>query len=123
MREIKFRAWDGHSMRTDFTMHSDGQMIISSSVYAIGFEPVLMQYTGLKDADGVEIYEGDVIEAFKNKNGALLVEFVNDYVGGWVLTHPSSRGHISLGARRSSELRVIGNIHQNPELLSNKQEA
>jgi len=62
VREIKFRAWDGSKMRTDFTMHSDGQMIISASVYAIGFDPVLMQYTGLKDKNGVEIYEGGYCE-------------------------------------------------------------
>lgn len=122
MRDIKFRVWDGHKMRTDFTMHSDGQVIISASVYAIGFEPVLMQYTGLKDANGVEIYEGDIIET----SG---LEFSREVVKHKVDNSIQTSGHGCSDTKATSgysiggyyggpdKIEVIGNIHENPELL------
>jgi uncharacterized phage protein (TIGR01671 family) len=75
------------------------------------------QYTGLKDKKGVKIFEGDLLRVCKNKNGLLKVEFVNEYVGGWVLTHKSTDQHLSLGARKTNDIEIIGNIHDNKELL------
>ena len=70
------------------------------------------QFTGLTDKNGVEIFEGDLLRVCDNNNGYLKVEFINAYVGGWVLTHETSDDKISLGARRQDEIEVIGNIHQ-----------
>lgn len=88
-----------------------------SELQSIQEDVVLMQYTGLKDRNGVEIYESDLIQVYGNKNGALTVEFKNAYIGGWVLTHKSSDGDLSLGARRQDEIEVIGNVHQGIHLL------
>jgi len=70
------------------------------------------QFTGLQDKNGVDIYEGDNIRVCDNKNGLLTVVFVNEYVGGWVLIHESTKNKLSLGARKSNTIEVIGNINE-----------
>lgn len=115
MREIKFRAWRKNNRK----MHKAATMNELFSNYGQmnpnGLE--WMQYTGLKDRNGAEIYEGDLLCVNGNTNGYLIVEFKNCYNGGWVLTHESSDRHLSLGARKKRDIEVIGNIHENPELL------
>ena len=81
----------------------------------------LVQYTGLKDKNGIEIYEGDLIRVRANNSGLLQVEFVNAYVGGWVLTHHLVDEYVSLGARNQSEIEIVGNIYENPDLSEKPQ--
>ena len=62
MREIKFRAWDNkqNKMRNDgFSIYYDGSIQFADSIESKDF--ILMQYTGLKDKNGKEIYEGDIL--------------------------------------------------------------
>ena len=75
-----------------------------------------MQYTGLKDANGVEMYEGDVLTAQKGSysgkslpiKGALEVHGIHWFINtGDILTY--------LGGVRN--IKVIGNIYENPELI------
>jgi uncharacterized phage protein (TIGR01671 family) len=65
MREIKFRAWDGRKMNYNPFISDGSDGGETSSVYinvAIACnDEELMQYTGLKDKNGKEIYEGDII--------------------------------------------------------------
>jgi hypothetical protein len=130
-RVIKFRAWDGKkfiypsvigTLLEDFAWEHDRGYIHDCQQWGSedGFimGPVLEQFTGLLDKNGKEIFENDLIELFGNKNGAFQVEFKNAYVGGWILTSPISKDHLSLGARKIEELEIIGSIHQNPELLT-----
>ena len=129
MREIKFRAWDEannemvYSDKEDcFYINTKGVLFMYSKKPTKKGEDYhkdynVMQYTGLKDKNGVEIFEGDLLRVLDNKNGVLQVEFKNAYVGGWVLTHNSTDDWLSLGARKSEDIEVIGNKYENPELL------
>ncbi len=84
----------------------------------LGDEVILMQSTGLKDKNGVEIFEGDIV--------LFTIEDGFDYVYGkpgrinlslqWGAgVRASSRGNYPL--RKCREVRIIGNIYENPELL------
>lgn len=71
-------------------------------------EVELVQFTGLYDKNGEEIYEGDIVEF--NKSGKYVAVDWNSRGGCWVV------GESVLG-RASSSSEVIGNIYENPELL------
>jgi uncharacterized phage protein (TIGR01671 family) len=111
MREIKFRAWD----EADGIHRNQGEMSYYDIHDAIGDVSVLMQYTGLKDQNGVEIYEGDLIKLYNCETGFFQVIFRNAYVGGWILIH--KKQYLSLGARKQEDLEIIGNIYENKELI------
>lgn len=114
MREIKFRAWDGNIG----LMHDDISMFVDYSYN--GVVPrngvVLMQFTGLTDKNGIEIYEGDIVHTTAefdyhdhSKNRA--VEFTK---GQFIL----NGSQLSLAGELSQyDCEAIGNIYENPELL------
>ena len=120
MREIKFRAWDieGKSMWSWEELQDDWE---SDGYYDSVFRGdhwAPMQYTGLKDKNGVEIYEGDVIER-KDYTGIKLVLPVQfseyrrnetKHIGWNVSGTP-------LIAMLDGWAKVIGNIYENPELI------
>ena len=129
MREIKFRAWDTYSakMHYKFTIGSvtnpnDNLWTCPTAwvedrgwVNCDTFE--LMQYTGLKDKNDVEIYEGDIVKAHTYKRTNFKIEFIE---GGFCATqngieYPIDINHFypSIGCT----IEVIGNIYENPELL------
>lgn len=119
MREIKFRAWDvgTKDMRT---VNAIGwktgcvAVAIGSQSAQLHFDQaVLMQFTGLKDNNGKEIYEGDVLNRVI---GHTVHRASVTFEGGrFVTTHPG--GGIGWTVN-SSTSEVIGNIYENPELLT-----
>lgn len=121
MREIKFRAWNiVTNTMIDlkaitplvFEIDTDGLFIPFSDGLP------LMQYTGLKDHEGVEIYEGDIMEMVVHDERFSLVCF-------WGADASFSLRRISNGSLYAVRFsgsavkskKVIGNIYENPELL------
>jgi hypothetical protein len=99
MREIKFRAWDGEEFI--FMEHGNGR-----GIWECGSFKRIEQYTGLKDKNGAEIYEGDI--CLWDDRITDYVEFKNN--DGWKM-----RDLYNL--EWWEDAVVIGNIHENPELL------
>lgn len=114
MRKIKFRAWDGNKMVRAHTLEflDNGVNVNAHIGVPISY---LMQYTGLKDCDGVEIYEGDIIQMSHRHTGAYeVVWFQSDLGCGWRKRRNDSTTDIGT---ECCVMKVIGNIHQNPELI------
>ncbi len=122
MREIKFRAWD---KRNNKWIHPDLFYISNNAFYPdfrdledgislFDYEYELMQFTGLYDKNGKEIYEGDII--LFNNFGDTLDKVV--YSPGCF--HTSGGGYLLDEIR---EIEVIGNIYENPELLEENNES
>lgn len=115
-REIKFRAvvgvnsWKPTSIEY-FDLSLDDDIIrLKNADYDIN---QLMQYTGLKDKNGVEIYEGDVVKW--NNNIQIGNSTIVFYDGCFRLEdYPFSEyNKLETGSR----IEVIGNIYENPELI------
>jgi len=114
MREIKFRIYDSFHGGMCQVKYLDLSRIDNS-------DNTWMQYTGLKDKYGIEIYEGDIllrkIWGFPkpyNENEKYLVKSLSEY-----MTDGETNGHFSI--ELWNELcEVVGNIHENPELMEMK---
>jgi hypothetical protein len=109
-REIKFRVWDNWDyMSTPFTLQD-----IQSKRIEFTSDVKLMQYTGLKDKNGIEVYEGDII-AYDENSTRWLIEWRE---AGFFATNPSKEVHVFSKTWFASAAIVIGNIYENPELLA-----
>lgn len=130
-REIKFRAWDikanifiaqGDIIDLYYSANCNSFKFDNDDYDLNGRSLIFLQYTGLKDKNGVEIYDGDVVE-LKNRSYNFgdvgKVEWNEDYAG-WMVTkgvYSKNQNFSLLNCDIASECEVIGNIHSNPELL------
>ena len=115
-REIKFRAFDTENKTWTFVTLGDlicGACTEKGDKPLSGAKQVWEQYTGLKDKDGKEIYEGDIVDY--NDDG--------DCIGYVVYNAPSyeimEQTGFTCWLKGGPHQRVIGNIHENPEILKN----
>lgn len=131
----KFRAWDKESK----SMHQILEIIYSNDLSYISFitigggnliygpkrrlgdDVIIMQSTGLKDKNGVEIFEGDVLTS--NVQPCKMVNPIKDGYGVVRFENGMFKlGSISL-VTFISKMEVIGNIYENPELLDQSNES
>lgn len=113
MRAIKFRAWDGERMKEVLTLGLHERFISTPKTVAPIEEFKLMQYTGLKDKNGKEIYEGDILKVCNWYGKGGMVGSVYMEEGIWF-----GATDYLYSAIQTNKAEVIGNIYENPELLS-----
>ena len=122
MREVKFRGYsiDDKCWITGYGVEKiteDGFFIptgCANDTYEV-FKESIGEYTGEKDINGIEIYEGDIVETTRELNHTIGV--VTYYKASWYIK-TNKGNHTRLIPRFSTvENKVIGNVYENPELL------
>jgi uncharacterized phage protein (TIGR01671 family) len=120
-REIKFRAWNRNTKKM---VYASPMHIFSQGDYEI------MQYTGLKEKNGKELFEGDIVEWDDGSDGKwrrrcevgwnkahyTLIGYWYD-VANPTEKHPVSFNFGAFAYEKDGELEVIGNVYENPEFL------
>ena len=101
MREIKFRAWH---KGVNKMLYDDDPI-------------VTMQYTGVKDKNDVEIYEGDIVKYKDYSDYVYEVIFDEKECKFFAIGITKTQSENNLGYKINSNLEVIGNIYENRELL------
>lgn len=130
-REIKFRIFDKYTkiMSKPFEISelTDWDIIWSDRFYdqdEVSFcDLIWMQFTGLKDRNGTEIYEGDIIQInhpFRRRKYTGKVFFSDGQFNGegFYFSHYDTPNNCF--SEGLEYIEVIGDIYQNPELLNNK---
>ena len=122
-RLFRFRAW-GTKIKWMSKPFSFGQVLNfhDQIIKSLTTDEIVMQFTGLKDKNEVEIYEGDIV-TYKRSVGNWTGQFMTtthkiiftEEVNAFVMEYGSS--YIKLRKHWGYEYEIIGNIFENPELL------
>jgi len=140
MRDIKFRAWlsDGNHKENEQMIYGDcldksleetmWRKFWSNYHCWMGNIKELMQYTGLTDSKGIEIYEGDIVRyTFDNLDSVGATEnglkirtdkiFWSDWRASFAIGCKMTNTDLFRYIRNGNRVEIIGNIYENPELL------
>ncbi|GAB1462208.1 YopX family protein [Pedobacter sp.] len=129
MREIKFRAWnsDTKQMFYDFDQNIK-EVGLGKSIHLFVYETglhfnTLMQFSGLRDRNGKEIYEGDVyllgLTLYKIvfDNGAFCITKISKHDPVPINWKPENEDECEVDNFAITAIEIIGNIHENPDLI------
>lgn len=110
MRTIKFRVWNKERNRLE--MLNQWGCNWRGGELSVGSKNAIMQFTGLHDRNGKEIYEGDILQGYQYQPEALfIVKFLADkFSCAFVASEPNKQGYINIWYEG---LEVIGNIYEN----------
>lgn len=130
MREILYRgkkADNGEWVYGDLSKWSNGYFIslqsqnIKARTHIEVYPETVGQYTGLKDKNGTKIFEGDIVRVSRGKDIETGEIQYNKY-GVWVIVYDkfycNTFPYIFTSSDSNVWIKVIGNIHDNPELLN-----
>lgn len=150
MRDLKFRLWSKRTNRYITTCIVDGVEYNEISAFDLfglrsdaqfQSDVIIEQYTGLKDKNGKEIYEGDIVASITKSIEGVKPSFCSYLKGVVKYCEEDTRYYIDGSCERSDreilekvdltdvdnfvgnyyELEVIGNIHENPELVRDEE--
>ena len=129
MREIKFRAWSTKFNKfLSVGFHIIGETTLFDLLNQHRIEELdtlkITQFTGLKDKNKKDIYEGDILSFDPENRDCAFVSW-DDFYSGFCLEWPTGKRRRPDKESLCSDMRleIIGNIMENPELLDKKQKS
>ena len=128
MREIKFRAWDNEEKNFIYFDALEGLLSECDETYRRRCVGQLEQFTGLHDKNGKEIYEGDLLKEIAPRGyiyrvfgvaGGFVINSFQDEITMLRFAEPIA--NMQTAGYIQEQCEIIGNIHENPELLEGRE--